>query len=157
MGPQARGGYLYEQTAYIDPDKNNQVSYKVQASGLKNKETVSVFRAEYRFDKLRDGLPTFALHAAGRYRIRKRSTTRATDITAATPASSGRSRPRNSSRSASTGSRRRSACEVLLRSPPRNTYRSASNRPTPTRHSNTLPQPGSAATRPPPTPPFFEH
>ena len=60
-------GIWYEQTAYIDPDKNNQISYKVQASGLKNKETVSVFRAEYRFDKLRDGLPTFALHAAGRY------------------------------------------------------------------------------------------
>ena len=54
-------------TKRIDPDKNNQVSYKVPASGLKNKETVSVFRADYRFDKLRDGLPTFALHAAGRY------------------------------------------------------------------------------------------
>ena len=30
-------GIWYEQTAYIDPDKNNQISYKVQASGLKNK------------------------------------------------------------------------------------------------------------------------
>ena len=39
-------GIWYEQTAYIDPDKNNQISYKVQASGLKNKETVSAFRAD---------------------------------------------------------------------------------------------------------------
>lgn len=59
-------GIWYDQTAYIDPDKNNQLSYKVQASGLKNKEIASVARVEYRFDRLREGLPTFTVLAAGR-------------------------------------------------------------------------------------------
>ena len=60
-------GIWYEQTAYTDPDKNNQLSYKVQSSGLKNRETQTAVRGEYRFDQLREALPRFTLDVAGRF------------------------------------------------------------------------------------------
>ncbi len=59
-------GVWYEQTAFVDPDKNNQLSFKVQTSGVKLKETASAYRAEYRFDLLRDGIPTFTVNAGAK-------------------------------------------------------------------------------------------
>lgn len=57
-------GIWYEQTQYLDPEKNNQLAYKVQASGLKHKETASLFGLQYRMDKMKAGFPscTFSLN-----------------------------------------------------------------------------------------------
>lgn len=59
-------GIWYEQTAYYDPEKNNQLAFKIQTSGLKNRETASTLQGEYRFDLLREGAPSFSLDAGAR-------------------------------------------------------------------------------------------
>ena len=59
-------GIWYEQTAYYDPEKNNQLAFKIQTSGLKNRETASTLQGEYRFDLLREGTPSFSLDAGAR-------------------------------------------------------------------------------------------
>lgn len=58
-------GIWYEQTQYLDPDKNNQLAYKVQASGLKHKETASRIDLHYRLDRIKAGLPVFTFFVDG--------------------------------------------------------------------------------------------
>ena len=58
-------GIWYEQTQYLDPDKNNQLAYQVQASGLKHKETTSTIDLDYRLDRMKSGKLTLTLFAKG--------------------------------------------------------------------------------------------
>lgn len=60
-------GIWYEQTAYLDPDRNNELAYRVQASGEKNRERASAVWLAYRFDRLRKARADFSVYASGRY------------------------------------------------------------------------------------------
>ena len=58
-------GIWYEQTQYLDPDKNNQLAYKVQTSGLKHKENAAVVDLHYRLDRINNEIPTFTFFVNG--------------------------------------------------------------------------------------------
>ena len=61
-------GIWYEQTPFLDSDKNNQLSFKIQESSLKNKENACDLSLSYRLDRLAGDTPDFSFTAFGTLR-----------------------------------------------------------------------------------------
>lgn len=61
-------GDWYEQTEFLDPEKDNQLSYKVQDVNLIHKEQSQVVGVTYQFDKLTRELPSTTLLFEAKYK-----------------------------------------------------------------------------------------